>query len=460
MYAVVDIETTGGRFNEEAITEIAVYRFDGHEVVDQFASLVNPERPIQPFVQKLTGINEKMLRNAPRFFEIAKRVIEITSDCVIVAHNAEFDYRMLRTEFQRLGYTYERDSLCTVQLSEQLLPEQESYKLGKLVRSLGIPISDRHRAHGDARATLKLFQMLLEKDSNKSIVQTQIKTLFKNNLADKHLKILEEIPAATGVYYFYNKAKELLYIGKSKNIQKRIRTHFTSPKGKSLKLQKLVHQVRFEKTGNELLALLKEQNEIKINRPKFNYAFKFRLFPMGIRIETDSTGYQHLLVEQARQEQDYLMVFKNKKAAVGRLFHWIEHYQLCQNKTSLANGKTSCPTFSLKQCDGACTGKETPKVYNAKVETLLTDLSFPHPSFLLIDEGRTKGEKSFVWVEEERFKGYGFFELHHQIKTVDRIAQRCIAVEHNPDCAALIRSFLGKKKYQKLIPLSPDGEQI
>ena len=101
IYAIVDIETTGGKYNEEGITEVAIYRFDGHSVTDQFISLVNPEKPIQEFVVKLTGINNKMLRNAPKFFEVAKRIVEITKDCTIIAHNASFDYRILQTEFRR-----------------------------------------------------------------------------------------------------------------------------------------------------------------------------------------------------------------------------------------------------------------------------------------------------------------------------------------------------------------------
>ena len=104
MYVILDIETTGGKFNEEGITEIAIYKFDGHTVVDQFISLVNPEKPIQEFVVQLTGINNKMLRNAPKFYEVAKRIIEITKDSILVAHNAEFDTRILKTEFDRLGY--------------------------------------------------------------------------------------------------------------------------------------------------------------------------------------------------------------------------------------------------------------------------------------------------------------------------------------------------------------------
>src|SRR5690606_16944638 len=176
MYAILDIETTGGKYNEEGITEIAIYRFDGHKVVDQFISLINPEIPIQPFVVGLTGINNEMLRNAPKFFEVAKRIVEITSDCILVAHNAKFDYRILSTEFSRLGFEYERESLCTVELAQKLMPGQPSYSLGKLARALGIPVSDRHRANGDAQATVKLFKMLLAKDSSKEILISSVRT--------------------------------------------------------------------------------------------------------------------------------------------------------------------------------------------------------------------------------------------------------------------------------------------
>ncbi|CAN0516497.1 unnamed protein product, partial [Scytosiphon promiscuus] len=167
MYVILDIETTGGKYNEEGVTEIAIHKFDGHKVVDQFISLVNPEKEIQPFVVNLTGINNNMLRTAPKFYEVAKRIVEITEDAVIVAHNAQFDYRILRTEFRRLGFNFERKTLCTVELAKQLLPDAESYSLGKLVRSLGIPVSDRHRANGDALATLQLFKLLLSKDLDK-----------------------------------------------------------------------------------------------------------------------------------------------------------------------------------------------------------------------------------------------------------------------------------------------------
>ena len=170
-YAVLDIETTGGKYNEEGITEIAIYRFDGDKVVDQFASLVNPEIPIQPFVVKLTGISKDMLRTAPKFHEVAKRIIEITDGAILVAHNAHFDNRILTTEFDRLGYNFDKQTLCTVELAKQLMPDMPSYSLGKLVQSLGIPITNRHRAAGDALATVELFKLLLLKDAKKEIVQ-------------------------------------------------------------------------------------------------------------------------------------------------------------------------------------------------------------------------------------------------------------------------------------------------
>jgi DNA polymerase III subunit epsilon len=237
--------------------------------VDQFISLVNPEIPIQPFVVKLTGINNAMLRSAPKFYEIAKRIIEITNDCILVAHNTAFDYRILRTEFRRLGFDFNKQTLCTVELSQKLLPEQISHSLGKLVRALGIPIADRHRASGDAMATLKLFQLLLAKDTEKSIVQELVKKEILKGITPKLYSIIESVTSNTGVYYIHNEEGKIIYIGKSKNIKKRINQHFTGVDKKSIKIQSQVFKVTYEETGSELIALLKESEEIKIHKPYF-----------------------------------------------------------------------------------------------------------------------------------------------------------------------------------------------
>lgn len=270
MYAILDIETTGGQFNQEGITEIAIYKFDGHKVIDQFISLVNPERPIQPFVIKLTGINNAMLRSAPKFYEVAKRIIEITQNCIIVAHNASFDYRILRTEFDRLGYDFKRETLCTVELSKKLLPEQKSHSLGKLVRSLGIPMSDRHRASGDAQATVKLFKLLLSKDTDKQILNSLIKSEIKTGLSPKLLDIVESLPNQVGIYYIHNEKGELIYLGKSRNIKKKVNILFTGESKIAKKIQTEVYTVTYEETGNYLIACLKEYEELKQNKPVLN----------------------------------------------------------------------------------------------------------------------------------------------------------------------------------------------
>ena len=238
MYAVLDIETTGGKYNEEGITEIAIHKFDGHEVIDQFISLVNPERDIQPFVANLTGINNQMLRTAPKFHEVAKRIVEITEGTVLVAHNAQFDYRILRTEFRRLGFDFERKTLCTVDLSKKLIPEAESHSLGKLVRSLGIAVSDRHRANGDALATLKLFKLLLTKDSDKSIIKDVMRAENLGVLSARQVDIVTQLPSDAGLYYMYNKDGELIYLGRSTNIQKSVNKHFTNDSKKARQIQK------------------------------------------------------------------------------------------------------------------------------------------------------------------------------------------------------------------------------
>ena len=270
MYAIIDIETTGGKYNEEGITEIAIHKYDGTDVIDSFISLINPEKEIQPFVVNLTGINNNMLRGAPKFYEVAKRIVEITQDCVLVAHNTSFDYRVLRTEFRRLGYHFEIPTLCTVELSKKLIPDLESYSLGKLCRSIGIPMSDRHRANGDALATVKLLQLLLQKDFEKDIIKSSIKTGNKRDLSQKLLVILDDIPSKTGVFYFHNFKGDILYLGKGKNIKKIVNQIFLRTSNKSKALLKELSSVTFEITGSELISNLKFHEEALLHKPKFN----------------------------------------------------------------------------------------------------------------------------------------------------------------------------------------------
>lgn len=277
MYAILDIETTGGKFNEEGITEIAIYKYDGHQIIDQFISLVNPEKEIQAFVVRLTGINNKMLKNAPKFHEVAKRIIKITSDCTLVAHNSSFDYRILRTEYSRLGYEFKRNTICTVELSRKLIPDQESYSLGKLCKAIGIPMNDRHRASGDALATVQLFKVLLEKDVHKEIVEDTIKHFDCKKTSDKLNKFISELPDTRGVYYIHDISGHIIFMNKGENMKLEASKQFLKTTKRAKKIQERASSITYEETGNELIMNLKYFLELEINNPKFNLHSKKKI---------------------------------------------------------------------------------------------------------------------------------------------------------------------------------------
>ncbi|APY11932.1 exonuclease [Seonamhaeicola sp. S2-3] len=451
MYAILDIETTGGKYNEEGITEIAIYKYDGHKIVDQFISLVNPEKDIQPFVVNLTGINNNMLRNAPKFYEIAKRIVEITEDCIIVAHNAQFDYRILCTEFRRLGFEYERKSLCTVELSKNLIPGQPSYSLGKLVRSLGIPVSDRHRASGDALATVKLFKMLLDKDTSKNIIKNSVRANPKHQLDPRHIDIIADLPAITGVYYIHKADGEIIYIGKSKNIKKRINQHFTNTNPKSKKIQALVRSVTYEATGSELVALLKESEEIKRIKPIFNRALRRTTFTHALYSFVDENNYINLKIDVADGRKHPITTFSNRQSGKSFILNAIEKYQLCQKLTGIYKTKTSCFNYDIKACNGACINKEPFEVYNKRVELLISKNSYSNKNMVIIDKGRDVDERSAILIENGIFKGVGFFNLNYQINNIDILKSIITPMNNNRDTQHIIQSYLRKNKRVKII---------
>lgn len=451
MYAILDIETTGGQFNEEGITEIAIYKFDGQEIVDQFISLVNPEIPIQPFVVKLTGINNAMLTSAPKFFEVAKRIIEMTNDCVLVAHNADFDYRILRTEFRRLGYDFNQRTLCTVELSKKLLPEQPSHSLGKLVRALGIPMADRHRASGDALATVKLFKMLLEKDIEKEIVKDFIKLKVEKGLAPKLLDIINTLPTTTGVYYIHNEKGDLIYIGKSKNIKKRINQHFTGITTSSKKIQAEVYAVTYEETGSELVALLKESQEIKIHKPRYNRAQRKNIFQWALYPEVDKKGYLNLKLQKTDGRKKEITSFTTLAEGKNMLFKVSEKFNLCQKLNGLYDTKAACFQYKIKECDGACIGEIAPQEYNLRVKDFITNSEFESQNMVIVDRGRSISERSAVLIENGIYKGYAFYDLNYQITNIKILKNILTPMLNNRDTKNIIQAYLRKEKKPKLI---------
>jgi DNA polymerase-3 subunit epsilon len=401
----------------------------------------------------LTGISNKMLRSAPKFFEVAKRIVEITKDCVLVAHNAKFDYRILSLEFERLGFKFERKNLCTVELSKQLIPDLPSYSLGKLVRALGIPMSDRHRASGDAMATTKLFELLLNKDLDKQIVKASIRMEPKRQLEPKLIAIINSLFSVTGVYYMHNEAGDIIYIGKSKNIKSRINQHFAGQNSKSKKIQLEVSAVTYEETGSELLALLKESAEIKHHKPKFNRALRRTIFTHGLFSFKDENGYINLKIQKIKGNQKPITTFANIQSGKSFMNKIVEKHNLCQKLCGLYKTKSSCFGHTIKECEGACIGQELVGDYNTKVNKIIKYYSFKAKSFLVIDKGRQLDERSAVWVEKGVLRGFAYFNLNFQISNIDVLSSLITPLEHNKDAQHILQSYMRRHKRLKVIAL-------
>ncbi len=421
VYTVLDIETTGGQYNKEGITEIAIYRFDGSEVTDQFISLVNPEIPIQPFVVKLTGINNAMLRSAPKFYEIAKRIIEITANTIIVAHNASFDYRVLKLEFKRLGYDFEMPSLCTVELSKKLLPEVPSYSLGKLTRSLGIPIADRHRASGDAMATLKLFKLLLSKDQEKEIVKKLVKTEVLNGFFPKWHHILDHIPPTTGIFYIHNSKGEIIYLAKSNNMFKKVSQLFTGTSKTSKRIQNEVYNITFEETGNELIGFLKERQELTINKPVLNTVQRKSSFRWALYADKNATGHYLLHTSKLDGRKKEIRAFKNQQQA--------ESY---------------ITQLSIKEMTN-------PEERDAAIVSLIQDEQNRIKNVVLVLKGRNLNEKSALLIENNRLTGYCFFDLNYQLTNIEVLRNIIIPLEPTKETIHSIKYYLEKRKDYKIV---------
>jgi DNA polymerase-3 subunit epsilon len=409
-YVIVDIETTGGSPRNSKITEIAIYKHDGVKIIDEYASLVNPEMEIPEFIINLTGISNEMVSTAPKFNEIAKEIIEFTDGCIFVAHNIGFDYGITRLEFKSLGFDYRRPHLCSVKASRHILPGLPSYSLGKLTRSLGIKISDRHRAGGDALATAHLFTMLLEKDQETlaTFIQHDINpAILHPNL---NIESLEELPAKIGIYRFFNEADEIIYIGKSINIKKRVNQHLrnaTTKKGAEMLTQ--IAKIEFDIIGSELVSLLQESQMIKEFQPKHNHALKKKKFPYGLFQFEDEAGYLRFFVGlTSKSTEQPIFAFTSKREGITYLTNWTENYNLCQKLNDLYQSKTACFHYGVKKCLGACIKEEMPDTYNVRANEMIDFLNLNGESFYIIENGRNKNEKSLVLVENGVLVGFGF----------------------------------------------------
>jgi DNA polymerase-3 subunit epsilon len=401
-YAIVDIETTGGHASANGITEIAVYIHNGERVIRHFETLVNPQQHIPGFITSLTGIDDAMVADAPVFEEIADVLFELLNEHIFIAHNVNFDYSFVKHQLKHCGYDLTAKKLCTVRLGRKIFPGLPSYSLGNLCRSLQINIKNRHRAGGDALATVKLFEHMLANGGLAHIDQ-----MLKRNSAEQWLpmnldkEVIDKLPAKPGVYYFHNNKDRIIYVGKAVNLKKRVSSHFThnDTDNKRQQFIRNIHKITFKQCATELEAIVLESTEIKRLWPRYNKSQKQPEIKYALYAFEDARGYMRLAIDKKKKHFPHLYHFNLLNEGLVLLKKMVEEFELDARLCFI--DKTPCT-----QKEAAVL--EPPGIYNLKIKKALEALTEKLPTFVLVDEGIREEEKLCLLVERGSFWGMGY----------------------------------------------------
>jgi DNA polymerase-3 subunit epsilon len=457
MYAIVDIETTGGYAENHRVTEIAIYHHDGLEITGHYKTLINPGRKIPQFITGLTGITYEMVKEAPSFESVGHEILGWLKDRVFVAHNAHFDYSFLRKEFEAMGITWSSKKLCTVRLGRKIIPGLTSYGLGRLAESLGVVIEDRHRAGGDAHATAKIFDTLLKRDQHgaikKALQRNSGETILPPNLPKEDF---DTLPARAGVYYFHDLHGKVIYVGKAINIKKRIAGHFTGEarEWNRSNIRNEIHHVSYELTGNELIALILEAQEIRRLWPRYNLAQKYRLEEWGIYDYEDRNGYLRFNVSRVTRGATPLITFANKGDAWNFMWEKVRLHTLCPRLSGLQLAKGPCFAHQAGTCNGACEGIEGVSEYNTRAQSAVDSFYENGTTLAIVGQGRSPGERSLVVVEKGNYLGYGFIGPEASVTDLDSARTFIKPARESRIAQNLVNSFLRNPKGAELLPLN------
>jgi DNA polymerase-3 subunit epsilon len=453
LYAVVDIETTGGFASGNGITEISILVHDGTNVIQTFDSLINPEQHIPEYIVSLTGISNEMVETAPTFDLIAEEIYTILHDKIFVAHNVNFDFSFVRHHLNLAGYQLQCKKLCTVRLSRKLFPGMPSYSLGKLCNSLSIPLSNRHRASGDAAATAVLLGMLLMNDTEGSIALSLNRgskdQALPANLPKAQFDRLKDSP---GVYYFKNQKGEVIYIGKAKNLKKRVSSHFTGNNTSKQRQDflKNIYHVDFEVCGTELMAFILEAAEIKRLWPENNRAMKRFEQKYSLFSYEDQNGYLRLGIDKYSRLITPLFSFNSLLDGHNLLKILIKDHKLCERLCFIQKHRTACTGHEQGDCSGACIGLESSASYNVRVKYAIQDLKTMLPSFAILDHGRTEEEQSCLWIEQGKFYGMGYISPYCDINDKETLKSALKPYPSNDYILNLIMNYADSFPEKKL----------
>jgi DNA polymerase-3 subunit epsilon len=421
-----------------------MFKYDGTNVIDEFTSLIDPGQLIPDYITALTGIDNGMVAGAPPFSEIAKDILAFTENCIFVAHNVNFDYNAIRNEFKAIGVDFNRKKLCTIRLARKLIPGHKSYSLGKLCNALSIHIIDRHRARGDAEATVILFEMLIRKPDAETVFNDFLKKSSKEATLPSHLptSVFNNLPNTPGVYYFKNKKGKIIYVGKAKDIKKRVLSHFYSKTKKSLDMCRETADIDFTLSGSELIALLMEDAAIKQHYPEYNQVAKRAPKMHAIFSYTDRKGILHLAYNTLKAIPKPILVLHSITECRQQIEQLCMQFELCPKYCHLQENVATCNHFKIHTCKGVCKDEEHHEHYNARVLNAIDSLNNNGKDVILKQQGRHANEDAFIMIEQGTYRGYGFIDKTEQINTTEDFETFLIRQKDNRDIQKIIRKVL------------------
>ncbi len=438
MFAIVDIETTGGHASSNGITEIAIVFHNGKEIEGKYATLINPNVAIPPYVQSLTGITQSMVSTAPQFSSVAENIFNLLNDRIFVAHNVNFDYSFVKHHLQEAGYTLNTPKLCTIRTARKVFPGYRKYGLGSICRELEIEISDRHRAEGDAIATTKLFELLLAHDTS-----GEIKAMIKSKNAAQYLPpnvdidLVAELPTLPGVYYFHDKKGKVIYVGKAKDIKQRVTSHFSNNKPTKQKQDFLrsIYNITYKVCGTELMATILESIEIRRLWPIYNHSQKKVEQVFGLYVFEDARGYWRLVIDKQKKHLQPIHSFSSLLEARQKLKSLIDQFELCA-KLCFIDVSAGATLVELKG--------ELPNDYNKRVNAAIAYLESQLPSFVIREDDVTGNEQSCILVERGKFAGMGKVPKEASFITTESVKPHMEILPENTFIRNLVYEYANK----------------
>jgi len=443
MYAIVDIETTGGYASNNGITEVAIVLHNGKAIEGRYQTLINPLQKIPVYITALTGINQSMVADAPAFNEVASNIHRLLNDRVFVAHNVNFDYSFLKHHLQAAGLDLNCSKLCTVRLSRQVFPGLPSYSLGNLCRHFDIPVTERHRAGGDVTATSILFEHLLTNGAQ-TFIERSLKRSKEQSLPP-HLpkEKVDCLPYGPGVYYFHDGKGKVVYVGKAKNLKYRVSSHFTH-NGAGRQRQEFlrtIHDISYQSCATELMAGILESVEIQRLWPTYNTSQKRFAATYALYCFEDRRGYLRLGIDRKRKNLQALYTFGLYLEGFNLLKGLVETYSL---------DRRLCFIDRTIMDESAAGELPVPEVYNQQVVTALESLKKKLPTFAVMDQGRDPNEQSIVLMEEGRFYGMGYLNGGPPGVSADQLKEHLTSYPETDYIRNLIYQYVQKCPGKKL----------